>query len=105
MSWHDLVSAQISNVCMTRHVALNAIAYIVCVKQFVMFQQFPRETGSLCAERMGQGEVGWYIHPKGENRWLCVGLAVKITQQGHCTNSPGKWSSHLTGPPCSVQVC
>ena len=36
MSWHDLVSAQISNVCITRHAALNAIAYIVCVKQLVM---------------------------------------------------------------------
>jgi len=36
MSWHDLVSAQISNVCITRHAALNATAYIVCVKQFVM---------------------------------------------------------------------
>ena len=36
MSRHDLVSAQISIVCITRHAALNAIAYIVCVKQFVM---------------------------------------------------------------------
>jgi len=30
MSRHDLVSAQTSNVCITRHVA------IACVKQFVM---------------------------------------------------------------------
>ena len=36
MSRHDLVSAQISNVCITQHAALNAIACIVCVKQFVM---------------------------------------------------------------------
>ena len=36
MSWHDLVSSQASNVCITRHAPLNAIAYIVCVKQFVM---------------------------------------------------------------------
>ena len=36
MSQHDLVSAQISNVCITRHAALNSIAYIVCIKQFVM---------------------------------------------------------------------
>ena len=35
MSWHDLVSAQYSNVCITCHAALNAIAYIVYVKQFV----------------------------------------------------------------------
>ena len=33
---HDLVSAQTSNVCITCHAPLNAIAYIVCVKQFVM---------------------------------------------------------------------
>ena len=36
MSQHDLVSAQTSNVCTTRHAALNATAYIVCVTQFVM---------------------------------------------------------------------
>jgi len=36
MSWHDLVSDQTSNVCITRHVALNAIVYILCVKQLVM---------------------------------------------------------------------
>ena len=36
MSWQDLVSAQTSNVCITHHAALNAIACIVCVKQFVM---------------------------------------------------------------------
>ena len=36
MSQHDLISAQTSNVCITRDAPLNAIAYIVCVKQFVM---------------------------------------------------------------------
>jgi len=36
MSRHNLVSDQTSNVCITRHAPLNAIAYIVCVKQFVM---------------------------------------------------------------------
>ena len=35
MSQHDLVSAQTSNVH-NSHAALNAIAYIVCVKQFLM---------------------------------------------------------------------
>jgi len=69
MSWHDLVSAQTSNLCITRHAALNAVAYMVCVKQFVM--SFPWEIGSVGAERVGQGKVGWYIHPNGEN-----GMAV-----------------------------
>ena len=59
MSWQDLVSAQISNVCITRHAALNALACVVCVKQFAM-------------------------------------LLLAIS---HYTKS-----SHLTGPPCSVQV-
>ena len=36
MSQHDLVSAQTSNLCVTCHAPLNAIAYIVFVKQFVM---------------------------------------------------------------------
>jgi len=36
MSRHDLVSAQISNVCITCHAALKLMLYIVCVKQFVM---------------------------------------------------------------------
>jgi len=36
MSRHDLVSARTPNVCITRHAALNAIAYIVGIKQFVM---------------------------------------------------------------------
>ena len=30
-------------------------------------------------QRVGQGEVGWYIHPKGENS-MAVGLPVKIPQ-------------------------
>ena len=32
--------------------------------------------------------MGWYIHPKGENAWLCVGLAAKKTSIG----SLHKWS-------------
>jgi len=82
MSRHDLVSAQISNVCITHHAALNPIAYIVCVKQFVM---------SLPAVSLGD----WFsVSQKGGTRgrwvgiytqrvktaWLCVGLAVKIPQ-------------------------
>ena len=64
MSRHDLVSAPISTVYITRHAALNAIAYIVCVKQFVISRpQFPGGIGSVGAEtqRVGQGEVGWCV--------------------------------------------
>ena len=47
--------------------------------------------------------VGIYTQ-RVKTAWLCVGLAVKVPQQCHYTNSPGKHSSHLTRPPCSVQV-
>ena len=77
MSQHDLVSAQISNVCITRHAALNAIAYIVRVKQFVM--SLPSiSLGDWFS--VGQGEVGLYIHPRVKEAWLCVSLALKIPQ-------------------------
>ena len=77
MSQHDLVSAQTSTVCITQHAALIAIVYIVYVCHF---QQFPWEIGSVWAERVGQGEVGWYIQPKGENNMAVCGLAVKVPQ-------------------------
>jgi len=83
MSQHDLVSAQISNVCITWHAALNAIAYIVCVKQFVMsLPAIPWETGSVWAERMRQGEVGWYIYPNGENSMAVCGFGCKNPSVG-----------------------
>jgi len=99
MSQHDLVSAQTSKVCITRHAALNATAYIVCVTHFVM----PLPAISLgdwfsVSRKGGTGGGGLVYTPKG---WLCGELAVKILQRGHCTNGPGKQSSHLTVPPCS----
>jgi len=78
MSRHDLVSAQISNVCVTRHAALNAIAYNVCVQQFVMsLPAISLGYWSVGAERVGQGEVGWYIHPEGENNTAVCGFGCK----------------------------
>jgi len=32
------------------------------------------------AERVGQGEVSWYIHPKGENSMTVCGFGCKIPQ-------------------------
>jgi len=29
------------------------------------------------AERVGEGEVGWYIHPKGENSMAVCGFGCK----------------------------
>ena len=74
MSRHNLVSAQTSNVYITHHAALNAIAG--------MCQTVCDVTSSNVPGRLvqGQGE-GWYIHPKGENSMgVCVGLAVNIPQ-------------------------
>ena len=78
MSQHDLVSARISNVCTTRYAALNAIAYIVCVKQFVMSLPAISLGYWFSGSRKGEtGEVGWYIHLKGENRTALCGFGCK----------------------------
>jgi len=102
MSWHGLVSAQISNVCITRHAALNAIAYIVCVKQFCDV------TSSNFFGVLGQweqkGEAGWYIHSRVKTAQLCVGLAVKKTLTRVITQMVLETVIHLTGPP-SVFKC
>ena len=68
ISRHDLVSAQIFNACITRHAALNAIAYIVCVKQFVM--SFPAISlgGWFSVSRKGGTGGGGLVYiytPKG----------------------------------------
>jgi len=54
----------------------------ICVKKFVMSSnvlgrsvQCERLSTVLImvrAERVEQGEVGWYMHPKGENKHGCV---------------------------------
>jgi len=40
------------------------------------------------AEKVGQGEVGWYIHPKGENSMTVCGFGCKNPSVG----SLHKWS-------------
>ena len=65
----------------------------------------PWEIGSVRAERVGQGEVGWYIHPKGEKSMAVCGFGCINPSVGSLHKiGPRKQSSHLTGPPCSVQV-
>jgi len=69
MSRHDLVSAQTSNVCITRHVALNAIAYTVCVIHFVM--SLPARL--VQCELKGWDRGRWVrIYPKGWKQHGCV---------------------------------
>ena len=81
MSQRDLVSAQTSNVGITSHAALNAIAYVVC--------------------DVTSSTFSWYIHPKGENIMAVCGFGCKKFLRG----SLHKWSwKTVTGPPCNVQV-
>jgi len=70
MSWHNLVSAQTSNVCITR---LAAIAYIVYVKQFVMsFPAISLGDWFSVSRKGGTGEGGLVCTPKGWKQHGCV---------------------------------
>jgi len=106
MSQHDLVSAQTSNVCITHHAALNAIAYIVCVKQVFCDVTSSNFLGSVGAEMVGEGEVGWYIHPKGENSMAVFGFGCINPSVG----SLHKWSwktvisPHRASMQCSSAI-
>jgi len=55
--------------------ALNAIAYTVCIKQFVV--SLPAISLGDWFSVVGKGEVGWYIHPKGENSMAVCGFGLK----------------------------
>ena len=51
----------------------------VCVKQFVMSLPAKYLGAWLSVSRkVGQGEVGWYRHPKGENSMVVSGFGYKI---------------------------
>jgi len=73
MSRHDLVSIQTSNVYITGLAALNAIA---CMCQTIC------DVTSSNVLRVGQGEVGWYIYPKGENS-ITVQM---VSEESHLTS-------------------
>ena len=83
MSWHDFVSAQTSNVCITHHVALNTIVYIVEVKHFVM--SFPANLlgDRFIVSRKGvTGGGGLVYTPKGENSMAVCGFGCKNPSVG-----------------------
>jgi len=56
--------------------------YIVRVKQFVM------SLPATLVQCEPKGEVGWYVHPKGENSMAVCGFSCKILSVG----SLCKWS-------------
>jgi len=85
----DMVAPLTTNVCITHRAALT----IACM--WCHFQQCPWEIGSVWAERVRQGEVGWCTHTKA---WLCLGLAAKNVQTffRHIPlYTPGKQSPYL----------
>ena len=67
MSQHDLVSAQISNVWITHHPALNVTVYILCVKQFVVSLPAGNFLGNWfsVSRKGGTGGGGLVYTPKG----------------------------------------
>ena len=83
MSRHDLVSAGTPNVYITRHAALNAIAYIVGVKQFVMsLPAISLGDWFSVSRKGGTGGGGLvyiyiYMYPKGENSMTVCGFGCK----------------------------
>ena len=78
MSQYDLVSAQTSNVCITRPAALKAIAYIVCVKEFVMsLPAISLGDWFSVSRRVGQGEVGQYINSMAMSEFGCKNPSVE----------------------------
>ena len=103
MSRRDLVSAQnhaeakvaplITNVYIPCFAALNAIA---CTCQTIVMSLRDWFSVSIdylwCEQMVGQGEVGWYIYPKGENSMAVSGFGCKILQEGHFSYFKCKWS-------------
>ena len=78
MSRHDLVSAQNLQCLHNSHATLNALAYIVCVKQFVM--SLPAiSLGDWCSvSRKGGTEGGGLVYtPKGWKQHGCVWVWLK----------------------------
>jgi len=73
MSQYSLASAQTSNV------SNWSCSMYVSNNLWCHFQQCPWGIGSVWAERVGQREVGWYIH-RLKTTWLFMGLAIKIPQ-------------------------
>ena len=96
MSQHDLVSAQTSNVCITRHAA------IACICQTICDATSSNVLGRLVqCEQKGWDRGRWIgIHTQRvKTAGLCVDLAVKSLSRVMVLKN-----HHLTGSPCSVQV-
>jgi len=96
MSGHDLVSDQTSNICINR---------IYCVCQTICVVTSSNFLGRLvqCEQKGGQGEVGWYIHPKGENSMAVCWFDCKNSSVW----SLHKWSWKTVISPnsASMQLC
>ena len=70
-------------------------------------RQCPLEIGSAQTERVGQGEVGGWVHPKGANSMTVSGLGCRKALVGtrrviSVTFGFRNEPSHLVGPPFPV---
>jgi len=88
---HNLVSARgghgsplTTNVCITHRAALT----IACM--WCHFQQCPLEIGSVWAERVGQGEVGWCMH-QPTSPWITILLWYIHSCKGQAAGSWPQW--------------
>ena len=102
--YSQLVSAQNSMVYINHHAALYAIA---CIEQFVLsLSAMSLEIGSVWAERVGQGKVGWYIHPEGENSMVVCGFGCRNPSVGslHKCFWKAVISPHRASMQCSSMI-
>jgi len=101
MSWHDLISAQTSNVCITHH------AVIACMCQTICDATSSNVLGRLVQYKQKGWDRGrWVgIHTQRvKNSQAVCGFSCKNPSVGSLSKWSWKESSHLTEPPCSVQV-
>jgi len=105
MSQHDLISAQTSNVCITRHAPLNAIAYIVCVKQFVM--SLPAISLGDWFSVNGKGGTGvsactlqWYVPHTYVRTYQCTFASSTMSQ--HCSTKTKTHARHYLELACQT---
>ena len=75
MSRHDLVSAQTSNVCITRHAAIACMGQIICnVTSSIVLGRLVQ-----CKQKMWDRDRWVGIHTQRmKTAGLCVGLAVNL---------------------------
>jgi len=80
----DVVAPLASNVHLAHHAALNARACVCQPINFVMSLSAMSLGDWLSVnKKVGQAEVAWYIHPKGENGMTVSGFGCQSPSVGN----------------------